>query len=72
MKTVAFEYDIGDEVSIVGFDNIAGFIISLQFQDCGIEYEVVYYLDSKRERSNFFPVELSPVKKKKIGFAKGK
>jgi hypothetical protein len=71
MKTVKFEYNIGDKVKIVNMNKVVGFVVGMQFQDTGIEYDVVYYCDGKRERYNFFPQELSTyLDSEKIGFVK--
>lgn len=72
MKKVEFEYTVGDKVRITNMQKAVGFIVSMQFQDTGIEYDVIYYNDGKRERGNFFPQELSKdtTDNKKIGFVK--
>jgi hypothetical protein len=71
MKKVEFEYTVGDKVRIINMDKAVGFIVGMQYQDTGIEYDVVYYNDGKRERSNFFPQELCRDEDdKKLGFLK--
>lgn len=72
MRTVEFEYNIGDKVKIIEMNSI-GFVIRLYVQDTGIEYQLVYYgKDGSRSEGDFFPCELElPKDKKEFGYGKG-
>jgi hypothetical protein len=71
MKTVQFEYKLGDKVRLIYLDHAVGFIIGLHFQDVGIEYEIVYYIDGRREQGIFFPQEIDIVSPARVGFTNG-
>lgn len=64
MKTIEFQYDIGDNIKIKAIE-IEGRIDAMLFDSGGCQYRVIYWYDGKRNQLWLYEWETEKDTKKK-------